>query len=562
MRATPASSTFHIERAAPEFHRPDKPPIVNSIQRAERDPTGAGKSWHAAVLGPEQQGPASGTLLVEDVDSLISLHHLCMYGHIICRARGYRPAFLCGGANKPARARDVSPYFPLFDLIEAPGLGLLAKVRHLAFAFFVWIRLLKTHKLLELSWEGMLIGDVVYDQYLAVRSRATLHYEDIRLAKLIFQIVCAVDRSTNLILTARPAALLLSHKVGYSAATLAIAAEKLGTPIYSIGGGRFGTLVRSVQRKDYEYNATPAELAPLLALSPVDFDSLFESVCAKVLKGNFNADATLAFRNRLYLDRGEFADSFSLNPSRKNVFVMLHAFNDYPHSHFKGMLFDDFFDWFMKTLEFACRDTTVNWIVKEHPASHYYPVTDVDWGDIKRRFSAPHVVFMGPDANFNSMSIGHVGDAVVTCLGSAGFEFSALGGVPSITASDNPYATAGFAICPRTRAEYFDVLAGLSRVEKLSPEKQRRAKAAFMFIHQLSRVEMSSIPDLSHAEQRELQFDSGYFARVEAQVSANRELVERQLGRYIEVVGDPDFRSLRTMPQDLLANACKSSAFE
>lgn len=504
--------------------------------------------------------PTSGTLLVEDVDSLISLHHLCMYGHIIYRAKHLRPLFLCKPAKNSFLANIVSCYFPSFELVESQRLGRFTKLRHLCFSGITWLRLLATRDLIELKWDDLLVGDVVYDQYLAARQRATLHYGDIRIARLIFQVICAVDRSLRLMAEVRPDAVLLSHRVGFSSAPLAIAAERMGLPIYSIGGGRFGTMMCSGRRKDYEYRATRLTLGPILALAPEKFESLFESVRKDLQKGAFNADAKLAFKDRLFTERTEFASAYSIDVSRKNVFVMLHAFTDYPHSHFNGMIFKDYFDWFIKTLAHAATNDTVNWIIKEHPASHFYPVTDVDWAAIRARFSVPHIVFLGPDSSFNSMSICHVGDAVVTCLGSAGFEFSAFAGVPSITASDNPYATAGFAICPETREDYFKWLFRLSEMEKLPMEKQQRAKAAFIYIHKLSRVEMSAIPNMGHAEYRDLQFDPGYFDLVEAEITKHEELVEQQLQKYVNDVRRPDFCALRMQPEETVITAGEPAA--
>ena len=51
-----------------------------------------------------------------------------------------------------------------------------------------------------------------------------------------------------------------------------------------------------------------------------------------------------------------FCEAYGLDPAKPIVFVMLHAFNDYPHSSFaKPMIFQDYYDWFTKTLMVAKR---------------------------------------------------------------------------------------------------------------------------------------------------------------------------------------------------------------
>lgn len=508
--------------------------------------------WQKDVLRTGQDGGSAGCLLIEDAQGFVSLHQLCMYAYILAQGKRLNTLFLF---DKDSRAAEMaSKYFPNAAFVQRDLIFFLTELRIFCFACFTWLRLLFTQNLIDLRWSGKYIGDIVYDQYLAVQQRATVRYFDVRLPILIFQIVRALQRNLKTMARVKPAALLVSHRVGFSGATLAAAAESLGVPIFSFGGGRYGTLFHSKIRKEYEYSADRENLEPLLAMGPRETERQFELVAKQLLGGLFNADAQLAYSKQIFTDRSVFANTFNLDGTRKNIFVMLHAFTDYPHSHFNGMLFRDYFDWFIKTLEHAYSNSSVNWIIKEHPASHFYPVRDLDWNAIKARFSAPHIVFMSPQSPFNSMSIRYVGDAVLTCQGSAGFELSALGGIPSITAGENPYFRAGFATYPKSVDEYFSVLSSLATISKLSTEKHLIAKAAFVFIHRLSRVEMSSIPNLSHGDNRKLQSDTSYFGLVQNQIQEHQEDVIRQLDRYIELVKRPDFKALRTHPSELEAD--------
>ena len=58
---------------------------------------------------------------------------------------------------------------------------------------------------------------------------------------------------------------------------------------------------------------------------------------------------------------------------------MLHAFNDQPHSHFKNMIFKDYGDWFLRTLDFAKEHDNVNYIFKQHPMAMKHS----SWSGIK-----------------------------------------------------------------------------------------------------------------------------------------------------------------------------------
>jgi hypothetical protein len=505
--------------------------------------------WRRSIMSPTG-GEDKGVLLVESSNSEVSLHELCIYAYIISQARQLRIVFI-NSANAALKLGDILPrYFDKFDIVDEAPIGRSMRLWLLLISLGIWASQLVRKDLVNLRWHGELVGDIVYDQYLAGCRKGSVDYRDLRLAKYIYITLRAVERSRNLLNQAQPAAVLLSHRVGLGAAPIAVVCEQLDIPIYSYGGGEFGTLIVSTKRKTYEYRATVEELAPLLDLPSVKFDRIFEAIQEDLFKGLYNADSKLAFANKLYTDRQEFAAAHGLDATKKNIFVMMHAFTDYPHSHFNGMLFDDFRDWFLQTLEFAAQHKDVNWIFKQHPAAHFYPVEDVDWQKLVSGFTSKHVIFMPQGADFDSRSICHVGDATVTCVGSAGFEFAALAGIPTITAGDNPYATSGFAIYPQSCSEYFATLNNLSTLPKLNGVALRRAKAAFMFIHRMSRVPMHASLSLSHGERRELQYGGGYSLRIDAHAADHERVIKDELRKYIAAVADPAFRALRSSPHE------------
>jgi hypothetical protein len=507
-------------------------------------------SWHDILQCYEDLPENAEKLLIESSASLPSLHALLLYGHIISKAKKMRPVFVAEGEGRRLLEKLAPRYLPAFDVFSPLRCGRLGKTYMLLRALLFWLQVLFGFPLVKLEWRGLQVGDIVYDEYLAASMHARLHRWDPKLAGFIYLTLRSIEERELVLRTTGVAAVLLSHRVGLSAASMGNAAEKRGLAIFSFGGNRYGTLLLAPMRKCYEYTATPEELAPILSLPDHQLDALFEQVQVELFRGAFNADAKLAFSRKLFHDRDDFARTFGLPPGRKNVFIMLHAFTDYPHSHFNGMLFDDFHDWFIKTLEHALNDKSVNWIVKRHPASRFYTVKDMNWEEIEATWAAEHVTFMSENADFDSRSVGYVGDAVITCLGSAGFELSAMAGIPSITAGDNPYASSGFAIFPSSRAAYFDVLRNVGTLEKLGGERLRHAKATFVFIHRLSRVSMSAIPTLPYAEQCEIQFDDRYFQLVEEVLKGKEDELREELRRYIQAVGAKDFRALRTSPAD------------
>jgi hypothetical protein len=511
-----------------------------------------GASWHTYQMPFADIPENAETLLIESSASRPQLHALLIYGHIIANARRMKPVFVAEGEARRLLEKIAPKYLGSYKILPPARLGRFNRIYLFMRAFLWWVQIILGRDLLRLHWHGQQIGDIVYDQYLAARQYARLHRWDRQLVRFIYITLRGINEGEATLRTTRAAAVLLAHRVGLPAAAMANAAQKFGLAIFSFGGNRYGTLLQAPVRKSYEYRATQEDLEPILALADGTLNVLFERVRHELLDGAFNADAKLAFSRKLFCDREEFAHMLGLPRGKKNIFIMLHAFTDYPHSHFNGMLFNDYYDWFMQTLKHAFNDKSVNWIIKSHPASRFYPVKDIDWQQIKATWGAEHIAFMSEDADFDTRSIGNVGDAVITCIGSAGFELSAMAGLPSITAGDNPYASSGFAIFPPNREAYFQTLRNIGSLERLKGESLRRAKATFIFIHRLSRVSISAIPTLSHAEQHAYLFNDSYFERVAKDLRGHEEDFDKELRKYMCAVKCPDFRALRTSPADYL----------
>ena len=74
---------------------------------------------------------------------------------------------------------------------------------------------------------------------------------------------------------------------------------------------------------------------------------------------------------RAMLSRKEFSDAMGLSPDRKVGLIMLHAFPDTSHT-VPDMIFDDYYDWHLRTLEVASEVPEIDWLIKPHPYVHNY----------------------------------------------------------------------------------------------------------------------------------------------------------------------------------------------
>ena len=96
-----------------------------------------------------------------------------------------------------------------------------------------------------------------------------------------------------------------------------------------------------------------------------------------------------------YDDKKKFCQDYNLDQSKPIIFVMLHAMNDDPH-HMILTIFDDYYDWFEQTLEFAIEKNDCNWVFKEHPSSKRYP-NDANLSGIFKFSKGDNIAFISAE---------------------------------------------------------------------------------------------------------------------------------------------------------------------
>ena len=138
----------------------------------------------------------------------------------------------------------------------------------------------------------------------------------------------------------------------------------------------------------------------------------------------------------------------------------------------------------------------------------------------------------------------HCADVIITCLGSAGFELPAMAGIPSITAGDNFYTGLGFVREPRTEKEYLSLLATLHAITRLDPAQQRIARAAYTYIYEFSRVNISACPPLSLVQEKENNNNLAYLDAVSARYHSDIQKINEEIKRYVQAVAFPGFYRL------------------
>lgn len=499
--------------------------------------------WSALLAAPV----VHGDVLVEQSGIPVLTHDNAVYALLLHRSRGLRPVWLSRDAQQQEIFRS---YVPSADFTWTTRLPLATRIRLGITVLWKFLPIVFTRNILAFSYGGIRYGDIAYDTYLSQERVGTVRRPDTILLWIFYEIARRHEEIRALLQgNPRYKAVLVSHQVGIRSGVMLRVALHLGYEGYLHFGHQH--LVRMRTLSDvYEYPLRPnaEQIRTIIQTLGPALETLYEEMLGKQVAGKGTEDSQFAFsrENRQYTDRKVFCADFGLDPSKRNVFVMLHAMNDHPHSLFRGMLFRDYFDWFYQTFLYAKTDPSVNWIFKQHPSIRFYPTKDVSIPALFR--DAPcNVVYIGEDRQIQTDSLRTCADCVVTCLGSAGFELPAMARIPSIVAGDNPYANLGFAREPRTRGEYFALLKKAGSLGLLNEVQQQAARAVYLSIYRFCKIPMTACPFLSFEKKRDPQQASWYWDSVLDRYEKQGALILTEMRENIAEVAKNDFHHLPSL---------------
>lgn len=341
---------------------------------------------------------------------------------------------------------------------------------------------------LNQSWRGLVIGDLIYDSYLRQTLQATVDLGDARLLEIVAETlaihtVCEKYLDRNEVVGIMP-----DHFVYNRAGLLARMAWSRGVPAISYYPRRPFCLFR-----------LPPREADLMARGPQFFPFRFYS---NYLKGMTEAELKAAERKGCEaIERrlqgmdgswilggasaygggsGILEGGVAEKEGKKRVVVFLHDFTDAGHSYGVG-LFPDFLEWILHLLGRA-EETPYEWWVKPHPNNN-----PSGWKEkvrangevlemLGRRF--PKVKFLEPGVG-NEELLREGMRCAFTVHGSIAHELAYVG-IPVVNAGPNPHMDFNFCYNPGSVKE-FDELVG--RAGDLPQREARGEIGAFYYAH-------------------------------------------------------------------------------
>lgn len=330
--------------------------------------------------------------------------------------------------------------------------------------------------LLNLRYEGLKIGDLVYDTYLRWFEEPTLKLEDPRLRELIFQTLFIYAAVVNYMKVKKIVAFIADDYCYHECGVLTRLLMRKGVPIYIVCYGPKFFLYRlygepETGNDDYPirwpYHHYPKVFR---TLPPAE-----QERCLEIGRKYVEDKLAGKFDQLTLVDRSAFHDSDErvfTDTGKPRIVVLMHDFIDAPHGY-RWMLFPDFYDWMYFLLEKAS-ETDFEWYIKPHPSSwdpkrkgiSQVNVRVVD--DLLKRF--PKIKLLEPTVS-NRQIVKEGIAAMFTMYGTAGHEFARLG-VPTVNAGDNPHIAYGFNYNPTTVEEYADLIARADRLERSADHRE------------------------------------------------------------------------------------------
>jgi len=312
--------------------------------------------------------------------------------------------------------------------------------------------LLTKRELLNYTYRGIHIGDLIYDSYLNECHKPTVDFSDLNLY-LIFSDCCAiVDKWIANIEKKKISAVVVGHAV-YKNGIPARVCLNYGLPAYQVN-------LSSI------YSLTPSR--PLAHFDFLDFPELFSKLSDEMQKKALKI-ARQRLEKRLSGDpapeliylpvsaHGKITgDEPRLLKETNNfkVLIATHDFYDSPHCNAET-LYEDFYTWLEAIGEIA-EKTSFDWYIKNHP--YLRGDGEAIVSGLIDRF--PKITILPPETSHQQLVREGI-NAVLTVYGTIGSEYAYRGLKVVNACEQNPHSAYNFNFNPKSISEFENTIKNL-----------------------------------------------------------------------------------------------------
>lgn len=300
-------------------------------------------------------------------------------------------------------------------------------------------------------------GFLLYDSLLKTLRVANIDINHPKLFDLIVKELNNIEKSKIIFSKSKYSLFICSHTVGVTYGSLIWYALKKNVVVICLYGQsihRFLRFKRPSQLKEHILSTpTKNEFFKIKSFQENKFIQDGKYYLNKRISG-FSKDlgGILAFQNKpKYFNKNQFLKELGWNNKKKIVTVYTQNWADFPGS--LGLKnYSDFKEWFDITLDEACKNKNLYWLFKEHPVTYRYGYSKkISISSLVENRECNHVKCCPKD--IDGKAIFKITDFAITCMGSVGFEFSALN--KKVLIADGAwYGDFGFGLVSKSKKDY------------------------------------------------------------------------------------------------------------
>lgn len=308
--------------------------------------------------------------------------------------------------------------------------------------------------LVQLKWNHIHIGDLIYDTYLRFKPAPTVDIQDPFLIDLIEWGLILHHRIADYLDCNSVKAVLTGYTSYLSHGVLSRLAMERGIPVYSMGA--YNQLIVQPTKHFPYHKKNFWEYRKYFSQHPSSQTA--RAIAIEMLQKRLTGtlDAT-----NYYMKRSAYADK-DVSPGfpdqrRPRAVVMGHDFFDSPHIYGE-MVFPDLFEWTEFIFSEASKSDNI-FYYKPHPNA----VPDNTKINEYLMKKYPHIHFL--DKKINNAKLAQEGiDAAFTAYGTIAHEFAYLG-IPVVTAADNPHSSFEFSRQAKSKEELRQYIFDFSKIK-------------------------------------------------------------------------------------------------
>jgi hypothetical protein len=321
----------------------------------------------------------------------------------------------------------------------------------------------------DLHLNGVWVGDLIYDSYLREYNLPTIDASSLTFRNFLLKSIELFIFWEDYLNNNDVRAINVSHCV-YNLAVPLRLAIKMGIDVYQ---ANLTHIYHLSEDKLFAYSSDFFEFREKFASLPLEIQTAGVSLAEDRMNSRFTGEVGV---DMIYSTKSAFTEPtperLLRQSERKKILIATHCFFDSPHSFGKN-LFPDFYQW-MEFLGEISEQTDYDWYVKTHP--DYLPGTKEIVDQLVARF--PKFTLLPSDSSHKQIVAEGI-DVALTCYGTIGFEYAALGVMVINASMNNQHIAYDFNLHARDVTHYRELLINLPYL-KLIIDRRQVAEYYFM----------------------------------------------------------------------------------